>query len=215
VETLFQIIIFVVIVAASVWSEMNKNKSTGGSSSDSEFGDLTAIDDFFKQQEKAKKTDQSQAGIGGFDDDAVSLESLTGDSPSSSGHGTARKVQPPADALRRREKKEKKRGKGRDRAALDSGGRELPPLPSSLSHFANAGSDEGPCLDDAPTLFGQAGYENGMVQIEHTSSSSGITAHRPVKRWTRQQLIDSIVLSELLNRYDVNRVYSRIPERRS
>jgi len=212
VETLFQIIIFVVIVAASVWSELSKNKSTG--SSDSEFGDLTAIDDFFKQQEKAKKADQTRSTVGGFDDDAISLETPPQDLLNTPGY-EARKIQPPANAPRRKEKKDKKRGKGRDRAALDSGGRELPLPPPSLSHFANGDSDEGPCLDNAPTLFGQAGYEQEKLQSSHASPASAVTAHRPAKRWTRQQLIDSIVLSELLNRYDINRVYSRIPERRS
>jgi len=208
VEAFFQVVIFLVIVVASVWSEMNKNKSSGGSS-DAEFGDLTAIDDFFKQQEKAQKTAQQQPSRGGFDDNAVSLERTQA---SSEPFGAPQKIQPPPGKQKRFEKKEKKRAQAKGRPTLDQRGRPLPPVPS---HFANAEQDEGPCLDEAPTLTGQVDYDRGGFAIARTASTTDVTTRRPTRRWSRQQLIDAIVISELMNRYDVNRVYGRIPDRRS
>ncbi len=207
-EAFFQVVIFLVIVIASVWSEMSKNKSSG--SSDAEFGDLTAIDDFFKQQEKAQKTPQQRPSSGGFDDDVVSLERTPAPSET---FGASQKVQPARQ--KRFDKKEKKRGQGKGRATLDQSGRPLPPLPPASSRFGGAGSDEGPCLDEAPALTGQVSYERGGFAIARTASTTTVTARRPARRWSRRQLIDAIVVSELMNRYDVNRVYGRIPDRRS
>jgi len=210
VEAFFQVVIFLVIVVASVWSEMSKNKSSG--SSDAEFGDLTAIDDFFKQQEKAQKSSQQRPLSGGFDDDVVSLERTPAPSEV---FGTPQKVQPQPARQKRFDKKEKKRGQGKGRAAFDQSGRALPPLPPVSSHFGSAESDEGPFLDEAPSLTGRGSYERDGFAIARTASTTTVTTRRPARRWSRQQLINAIVISELMNRYDVNRVYGRIPDRRS
>lgn len=206
-EAFFQVVIFLVIVVASIWSEMSKNKSSG--SSDAEFGDLTAIDDFFKQQEKAQKPPQQQPSRGGFDDDAVSLERTQA---SSEPFGVPQKIQPPPGKQKRFEKKEKKRAQAKSRPTLDQRNRPLPPVPS---HFANAEQDEGPCLDEALSLTGQVDYERGGFAIARTASTTGAMTRQPARRWSRQQLINAVVISELMNRYDVNRVYGRIPDRRS
>lgn len=209
-EAFFQVVIFLVIVVASVWSEMSKNKSSG--SSDAEFGDLTAIDDFFKQQEKAQKTAQQKSPRGGFDEDAVSLER---ESASGEAFGAPQKIQPPPGKQKRFDKKEKKRVQSKGRAALDQSGRALPPLPPASSHFANAKADEGPCLDEAPSLTGQIDYDRGGFAIARSASTTAVTARKPARRWSRQQLIDAVIVSELMNRYDLNRVFNRIPDRRS
>jgi len=210
VEAFFQVVIFLVIVVASIWSEMSKNKSSGNS--DAEFGDLTAIDDFFKQQEKSQKTSQQRPSSGGFDDDVVSLERTPAPSEP---FGTPQKIQPQSGKSKRFEKQEKKRSQGKSRAGLDQRSRALPPLPSASSHFGNVESDEGACLDEAPSLTGQNNYERGGFTIARTASTTSATTRRPARRWSRQQLINAIVISELMNRYDVNRVYGRIPDRRS
>ncbi|HEY9071480.1 MAG TPA: hypothetical protein VIV61_14570 [Candidatus Ozemobacteraceae bacterium] len=208
-ESFLQVVVFLVIVAASVWSELSKNKSS--SSTDAEFGDLTAIDDFFKQQEKARKADRSTPVPGGFDQESVSLERSASES------GGIRRI--PGQQIQqqpRKQKKEKKRGKGNERAALDPMGRELPPLPPISSHGANIATDEGPCLDEAPALTGRTNYERDSWKITHEASTSAPPFTRqPARRWTRRELINAIVISELMNRYDVNRVYARIPDRRS
>lgn len=206
-EGFFQVVIFLVIVVASIWSEVSKNKSSG--STDAEFGDLTAIDDFFKQQEKSRKPDQPQAPVAGFDNDAISLERSF-----DAGSASSRRVQPQGEPIARK-KKEKKQGKGRERAALDQKGRPLPPTPRPSSHFGNVDSDEGPCLDDAPSLFGKPSYEREGTGIARSASTTDMSSRKPVRRWSRQQLISSIIISELMNRYDVNRVFARIPDRRS
>jgi len=210
VESFLQVVVFLVIVVASVWSELSKNKSSG--STDAEFGDLTAIDDFFKQQEKARKSEQNHAAPGGFDQDSVSMERTADEFG-----GTRRLPVVPAPSQPRKQKKEKRRARAGDRAVLDHGGRELPPLPPSSSHYANAGTDEGPCLDEAPALSGRVNYERDGFQIGRgaPAASTALQTRQPAKRWTRRELVNAIVISELMNRYDVNRVYARIPDRRS
>lgn len=212
-EEFIQVIVFLVIVVASIWSEVNKSKS--GGKTDAEFGDLTAIDDFFKQQEKARKPEQPRVAPESFDSNAVSLEQPQ-QAVSRNVPGMPRKVQSQREPARK-QKKEKKHGRGRDQAGLDQSGRQPPPLPSlsSQSHFGAVDSDEGPCLDEAPTLFGKTSYEQGEISIARTASTTDAVTRKPTRRWSRNQLIDAIVISELMNRYDVNRVYARIPDRRS
>ncbi len=187
-EDLIKLIIFGVIVVASVLSEARKH---GGGSPPSGDPDLGSLDDFFKNQPPAGG--DSPGGDSSWNtprkEEPTSLEAL----------GTIFPVDQPSprppEPTRKKARKERKK--------------ERPPQPER--HF----SSEGPCLDEAPSLTGATNYEQmtgSLIASKSTRAPVLPKVRQPRLRLAKNDLVNAFILSEVMNRYDLNRIYSRIPD---
>ncbi|NCB39963.1 MAG: hypothetical protein EOM80_14460 [Erysipelotrichia bacterium] len=187
-----EIVIIVLAVVFSVWSEINKKKQE--ENVDMDFSELTSLDDFFK------KTSASAA---------PPVKTLAGKkrSPRNSESESLN-----YDNLPALTSKEIAR---RQRAEVNYD--ELPSLTGKSYDQAPGRAEVN--YDELPTLSGQTNFEDD-VEDEGLLSASAF-ANRTVDTppllqpgnftFDRNDLLKSFVMNEVLQRYNISRIYDRIP----
>ncbi len=233
-DSIFEILVAVVFIVASIYSEVKKHTptQTGG-----DLGDLGSIDDFFKNQQSSGgggqpsvpsapsrvpvgdeslssawqapdpfiAPDQQEAGAA----EAARLSGEPeGDDPGESLSAAWGAPEGFAPAPPARKKKRKK-----DRAPR-------PPVTEHVSPYESAESGEaGPSYDEERSLTDQGSLE--IAGGEEGACLLGPGAHRPSRpsslpplpprlRFTRNQVRDAFILSMILEPYDINRAIHRL-----
>lgn len=214
-DNFFEILVAVIFIVFSVVSEMAKKKkgdeaSGNTGSSDSSGADLSAIEDFFrKQAEDQKAPGQTQEPSWG--DTRASTASDASPFPplpmSSDNDGDF--LQPQKKA---KKKKRPSQGQSSKESAQPIVSKRRPTSRGEEEHI----SDEGPCLDEGDSLTGKIDYEDAsfgsLVGARSATTKTATLERRPQFRWTRGDVLRAVVFSELMSRYDLNRIYSRIPD---
>lgn len=212
---MFETILVIVFVVISVLSELNKNKEK----KDGEDLDLQSLEDFFKGKRTANPPDTESVSTEQGDKEFHQVEpppfnrsESSSEMESYPGSASTQVPEPfpgsglpplPEPSPRKKEKKKKVKSTGK---------------PSAQHQPREHISDEGPCLDNAPALTGHVNYNKmAFGAISATAHSSFDTQSGGERRpnWNRRRLIDAIVMAELLQRYDLSRVFGRIPPVRS
>jgi hypothetical protein len=152
-----ELVIIVLAIIFSIWSEVNKKKKE--SDLDFDFSDLSSIEDFVKNKSPTPGSSGMHASNAGI-----------------MGSTTLEKQE------KRQKKSRKKRNKRKEE--IDASSLELPPL---------------------------------KAEENLRSASSGIrqSSSRPDDNnfaFNRKTLIQAFILSEAMNRYDINRIYERVPD---
>lgn len=192
-ENLIEIVIaIIVIVFSALW---DKGKGNAGTTGNDESADLVAIEEFFKKQNKNQQSTPptSSSDSTWKSEEAASFGDGKFDTPPAPTmtQGAARQGTPKQKAQKKKEKK---------------------PKPT---HVPVASSYGGECLDEGPSLENAGFSEKGLLS---SSSSFNIKRYeRPPARikWDRKQLLNLFMMNEIMNRYNVNRIFERIPGRRS
>ena len=209
---MFEFIIFVVFVVISIMSEMSKNKDK----TKNEEVDLESLEDFFKKRKsEPPPTEQASGSVSStrsseFDTleapvqggSSGSTETAFPDFERSGNSEFQRLGGPPpipAEEERRAEQKHKQKKAKKSKK------------PKHETHEES----EGPCLDREPSLTGAMSLESMSVGAFRTKSQPQTPARSASRSvplaWNRRRFIDAVVMSELLQRYDLNRVFGRIP----
>ncbi|NLI78004.1 MAG: hypothetical protein GX442_16390 [Candidatus Riflebacteria bacterium] len=239
-DNILEILIAVVFIVASIYSEVKKHTptQTGG-----DLGDLGSIDDFFKNQQPsggapqppaAPSPSRSRTGDQGLSSDWQSpdpfifldqqgaaateagrrqREASLGE-PDGADHedSLAGAWGAPEGFEQAPPARKKKRKKDRSRR---------PPVVAHVSPYESAeAGDEGSSYDEGRSLTGQGSLEVGGG--EEGASLLGPGAHQPARpssllrslprlRFTRNQVRDAFILSMILEPYDINRAIHRLP----
>lgn len=215
-----EVVIVIIALIYSVWSEIQKKKQEEDANID--FSELTTLDDFFKTP-------------GGGAGQAVDIDNTA----KRAREKRAKKKKQPApayeqpvaeaglaampargevnyDQMPSLETKGYESSFGRVEVNYD----ELPAL-TGRNYEAQAGRAE-VNYDAMPAVSGRTNYEDEvpearastMVRLTSTDDDSE-HRHRDSFRLNRQDLLKTFVLSEVLQRYNINRIYERIPGIRS
>lgn len=184
-DSLFEIIFAViVIIVSALW---NRDKGTADTSSGGAGdSDLAAIEDFFKKQSK---------GGGELQQSGSSERNMAGQSVFEGNQSTT------ASTTGKR-RKDRKKAKNAPHPFVDA------------SNSQTGGWDDSPCLDQAPTLEGTS-YELSAPKIRHDSRRDPQIARRTSKlKFGKDDILKAFIFSEVLNRYDLNKIFARIPDKR-
>lgn len=230
-ENFIEVVIALLVIGYSLFAE-KKQPPQGGDDQD-----LSAIEDFFKQQPKDGK-----GGVASQDDlpgnnagrpvegfsrstEFVSLESLQrgppppplhqenesvsmigDDAPDPSDVGSVSGWNP-VDQAPPKPKRQKKKDKQK---VLDASGRVSS---SSFGSMPPAYDEEN--FDHQPSLMRQKGGGRTASMQGGTRQSLPMPAMRTRgpgnKKWDQRRILDAFIFSELMTRYDINRIYARIP----
>lgn len=214
-----EVVIVILALIYSVWSEIQKKKQEEDANID--FSELTTLDDFFKTPGGAGQTaDIDNTAKRAREKRAKKKKSS---SPAYEKPLSAAITPMPArgevnyDQLPSLESKGYESAFGRVEVNYD----ELPAL-TGRSYEAGAGRAE-VNYDDMPTVSGRTNYEDeipearasAMVKSEVSIDQAEARRHHDGFKLSRQDLLKTFVLSEVLQRYDINRIYERIPGIRS
>mgnify|MGYP000911253462 FL=1 len=215
-----EVVIVILALIYSVWSEIQKKKQEEDANID--FSELTTLDDFFK-------TPGGGAGqTADIDNTAKRAREKRAKKKKSSGSAYEKPLSAaitpmPArgevnyDQMPSLESKGYESSFGRVEVNYD----ELPAL-VGRNYEAEAGRAE-VNYDAMPTLSGRTNYEDEIpdARVSFMAKSGASTdqneprLHHDGFKLSRQDLLKSFVLSEVLQRYDINRIYERIPGIRS
>jgi len=215
VEDLIKVIIAVVFIVASIYSELRKNKDTTQAGNDTP--DLGTLNDFFKK--KVPKDPQTSASDD-FSTRPSPLSRLETWGQDSAQMGEIRPTFesfppiPVDSGTLRKAKKKKSKPVSRSMQPQHASCLDEGPTLTGKVDYDRTSSLEAP-IAKRESLSGKVDYERDVVAIKRTSSGQHQMVRRTRKKWTHKQLIDAIMLSELLTRYDLNRIYSRIPNFRA
>ncbi len=205
-----EVVIIILALVYSVWSELQKKKQEEDVNID--FSELTTLDDFFKKPAdgssesggykhgKKPKKPKKQANSGDF-------QTAAGLSPRG-----AQKAQVNYDEMPSLESKGYDSSFGRVEVNYD----ELPTLTGRNSESQPTRAEVN--YDELPTLTGRTNYEDNHEDEKSLAAAAVVEqAHSPglsfSNRFTisREDLLKTVVLTEVLQRYNINRIYDRIP----
>ncbi len=213
-----EVVIVILALIYSVWSEIQKKKQEEDANID--FSELTTLDDFFKapgggagqtadidntakraREKRAKKKKQSTP--------ASAAEASILPMPA---RGEAN-----YDQLPSLESKGYESSFGHVEVNYD----ELPALTGR--NYETQASRAEVSYDELPTVSGRTNYEDNIPEARASAiARSQAVADKPETqpqhdgfKLSRQDLLKTFVLSEVLQRYDINRIYERIPGIRS
>ncbi len=215
-----EVVIVIIALIYSVWSEIQKKKQEEDANID--FSELTSLDDFFQTP-------------GGGAGQAVDIDSAAKRArekrakkkkPSTPAYekplSAAVKPMPARgevnyDQLPSLETKGYESSFGQVEVNYD----ELPAL-SGRSYETGSGRAE-VNYDEMPAMSGRTNYEDNipearasaMVQSEAAVDQAEARRHHDGFKLSRQDLLKTFVFSEVLQRYNINRIYDRIPGIRS
>ncbi|MGM0599655.1 MAG: hypothetical protein ACQETH_07520 [Candidatus Rifleibacteriota bacterium] len=154
-----ELVIIVLAIIFSIWSEVNKKKKE--KDLDFDFSDLSNIEDFVKGK--------------------------SGPTPGSSGmHASNAGLmgQTTLEKKERKQKKSRKKQKKRKKEEIDTSSLEFPPLEDNAS----------------------------LLPASSKRSSSFSDADDNNFAFNRKTLIQAFILSEAMHRYDIDRIYERVPD---
>ncbi len=215
-----EVVIVILALVYSVWSEIQKKKQEEDANID--FSELTTLDDFFQtpgggagqaadidntakraREKRAKKKKSSTPAYG---------KPLSAAITPMPGRGEVNYDQMPS-----LESKGYESSFGRVEVNYD----ELPAL-TGRNYETQAGRAE-VNYDELPTVSGRTNYEDEIpdARVSFMAKSGASTdqneprLHHDGFKLSRQDLLKTFVLSEVLQRYNINRIYERIPGIRS
>ncbi len=209
---MFEFIVFAVFIVISILSELSKNKDK----KQDEEVDLESLEDFFKK--RPSEPAQTQSSVSSRSGEFQSLEepvqggrfgssetSFPDNERASIGEFQSPGGLPPIPAEessgRQDGKRKQKRGKKQGKPAQHG----------QQPHR----SSEGECLDQAQTLEGMSLEKMPLGALPLSSARPPVSlTPRPRGKpaWNRRRFMDAIIMSELLQRYDLNRVFGRLPQ---
>lgn len=224
-DGIVEIIVALVFIIASIYSEVKKRMPT---SSDRDLGDLSdlgSIDDFFKQQSSLPPSPpppstsspvefQEEAADASF---ATGAEAPAGETAASAeGDDVAASWGAPTGFQAPEAEEEpplpKKKGKKR-RARPPAAPTRVPPHPVDHPDWATN-------FDQEASLDGRINLEElggeGVSLLDRRSTAAPATIVRPPRRlsWSRQDVCRAFLLSMVLEPYDINRAFNRLPGQR-
>lgn len=233
-ENLVEVIIALVVIGYSLLAE--KKQPPQGTDDQ----DLSAIEDFFKQQPQSPK--DVDGGVPSPDDfsgtsagkpaekssksaEFVSLERLQNSPPPPLLHSENESVSMTADGAPApgdmgslsgwnpvdQAPPKSKRPKRKDKQkTLDASGRVTSSSSGSMTPDFEAEN-----YDRQPSLMQQKGRGRAASMQGGTRNSAPMPAMRPRgsgnRKWDQRRILDAFIFSELMTRYDINRIYARIP----
>lgn len=218
-DGIFEIVVAIVFIVASIYSEVKKRIP---SQPDSDLGDLGSIDDFFKNQGTALpppgnppspfEIRQEPVRRRTVESDATAWESSAsaGEEDVASNWGAPATFHEAEEAERApvAKKKPKKR-----RPERKSGHEHVSPHP--VDH-----PDWGTNFDQMESLDGRVNLEElggeGVSLIGPRSPAVPITMSQQAagRRWSRQDVCRALILSMVLEPYNINRALNRLPGNR-
>lgn len=210
-----EIVIIILAVVYSVWSEIQKKKDEDANI---DFNDLTTLDDFFKNSDKPA-------------DQQAYLEGLTsGNKPKRKAKKKDRPAatEKPVAAVARETFMPPAEVNYDNLPSLESAGYEAAParkevnydeLPSltGRSYEASAKDYESGNYDNLPAVSGRTNYEEAGKGATSSAGQAGrVELFRDEPQMShfaisRDDLLKTVILSEVLQRYNINRIYDRIP----
>ncbi len=208
-----EVVIIVLALVYSVWSEIQKKKEED---TNIDFTELTTLDDFFKNSDKPADQNAYLEGLtSGSKPKRKAKKKERTAAPEKSAAVVARETfQPSAevnyDNLPSLESAGYEAAAGRKEVNYD----ELPSLTGS-SYEASAKDYESGNFDNLPAVSGRTNYEDGSAGKLPTTPRSGYfpeeVPQAPHFAISRDDLLKTVILSEVLQRYNINRIYDRIP----
>jgi hypothetical protein len=180
-----EILIIIFAIVFSVWSEMNKKKNEADL--DLDLSDLSSIDDFLKKPSKVKN---GQITGSGFANSSYS----------------APPPPPPIPASISR-----KSNKGRKKQAQKSFDGEH--QKSKHVNYDEIATRKDVNYDKLPSLTSESYSQSNselLASLHHKDGQKKNVANE-LFQITPNQMVKSFILSEVLTRYDINRIYDRIP----
>ncbi|MFZ2956182.1 MAG: hypothetical protein WA705_04775 [Candidatus Ozemobacteraceae bacterium] len=222
-DNIIEFIVAAVFIVFSIYSEMTKKKgdTIGTDDSSSDSNGLAGIEDFFKKQSQAKEQEKQKEIAEEYSREHPSRESMMstrqepayGDSTRHAVFPSSNPSVPPPPPMSPQQ--QKKRPK---KAKVSRQQQDLLPGSNRPRQVPVHASSEGACLDEGPSLTGMIDYDKfpvgSLLQPSERSQAPEVTKLRPRFRFSRKDVLSAFMFSELMQRYDLNRIYSRIPERR-
>ena len=212
-----EVVIIILALVFSVWSELKKKKEEDA---DIDFTELTTLDDFFRQS--AKNPDKE-----------IDLEGLTGKNRSKKTASKKNKAVVPAavSAVRPVRKQPRAEVNYDSMPSLESAGYEssarraevnYDELPAVTGRSAEASTRdyESTNYDQLPTVSGRQNYENEESEAQlvaaaasnsHSTDWSNSANRSGPFSISRDDMLKSLILAEVMQRYNINRIYDRIP----
>jgi len=207
-DNIFEIIGAVVLIGASILAEVLKGKGKDDTTPSPDNPDLQSLEDFFKRQAGGGSEPASGPHREERDGEFASLEGVF------TSVGSAPSGPPPAQMPREHDRaRDSRPAVPRKKRKKES---PPPPPPQRLPHV----SSEGECLDEAPHLTGMVSLERAPVGALSGSRGAALDrrglppVHPSRQRLTRANLRQAFIFQELMQRYDLERIFSRIPGRR-
>lgn len=182
-----EVVIIILALVFSVWSEINKKKQE--ENVDVDFSELSSLDDFFKKPAgTSSATSTASSSVNKAGKKHVGKKTATGTAAKATASGA------------RDAKRQKKADINYD---------ELPAL-SSRNYDREAAKAE-VNYDKLPALSGQVNFEsNEDAELEQYPDQD--TSSESVNfSFKRNDLLKSFIMSEVLQRYNIERIYDRIP----
>ena len=223
-ETVIQVLIAVGFIVYSIYSEVSKHNTKSGSE---DFSDLGSIDDFFKKQ---------SGGSSGTPQPPSSFAEMAASSFEDSSSKDKRRKKKRGKSPTPPKEVRRSGGGGFSPSGFDSHPSlegqasyddmpspyeanfdALPTLMQQASHPDSSHMHE-MNFDQLPSMESQAGNDTHALQgtLGRSSRVPPSRSSAPRKRlrldFGPNELIRGIVLSEILRRYDMNRVFERIPQ---
>ena len=168
-----EIIIIIIAIVFSVWSELNKKKKE--EDFDIDFAELSSIDDFLKKP-------------------SANASSVPPALPPLNSSGSFNRSSPKKQG-RKKQKSQQKKQKNYDK---------MPSLTGQVNYDQQAGRPDVNYDKSAPPLFDASSQDRWASQTRRPKRRNDF-------RLDRNQIVKSFIFSEVLRRYDINRIYDRIP----
>lgn len=210
-----EVVIIILALVYSVWSELQKKKQEEDVNID--FSELTTLDDFFKKPSDGSSVSGGNSDGGykhGKKQKKPKKQPNSSDFQAAAGLNPrgAQKAEVSYDDLPSLESKGYESSFGRVEVNYD----ELPTLTGRNSESQPTRAEVN--YDELPTLTGRTNYEDDHEDEKSLAAAAVVEqAHSPglsfSNRFTisREDLLKTVVLSEVLQRYNINRIYDRIP----
>ncbi len=191
-----EIVIIIIAIVFSVWSEMNKKKDEANL--DLDLSDLSSIDDFLKKPSKVKN---GQISGSSFSGSSYSAPPSPPPIPSTISRSASRNSQGRNQA---KQKQSKKKFDGEHQKSKHVNYDKVPAR-------KDVNYDKLPALTEEGVYHGN---ETDLLASVHQKGQKKAGVEQ-LFQITPDQMVKSFILSEVLTRYDINRIYDRIPSVRS
>lgn len=187
-----ELLVIILVLVYSVWSEVNKTKKE--ENVDIDFSELASLDDFFKD----------------------------------TGTPTAKSSSAPATAQKKHAamRPKKRSGSGHEAVNYD----DMPALTGQVNRDRQESGKREKNYDELPQLTGMVNYDRSenrseneagdslsekdkkMFALGQTDTQQTSTQPKPMHiSFDRDSVIKAFVMSEVMQRYEIQRIYARIP----
>lgn len=212
-----EVVIVILALVYSVWSEIQKKKQEEDANID--FSELTTLDDFFKTPGGAGQTADIDNTAKRAREKRAKKKKQS--NPSSSAEASILPMPARGEANYDQMPSLESKGYESSFGPVEVNYDELPTLTGRNSETQVGRAEVN--YDAMPTVSGRTNYEDevpearasAMVQSEASVDQAEARRHHDGHKLSRQDLLKTFVFSEVLQRYNINRIYDRIPGIRS